>query len=66
MIKCPLCGCEFEEENAKTPCEACCVSKGCSNILCCPNCDYHLPVKSKVVEFITGLFRRKKDEARRD
>ena len=33
---------------------------------CCPKCDYHLPVKSKVVEFITGLFRRKKDEARRD
>ena len=37
MIKCPLCGCEFEENEGGATCKGCPMSGGC-NMIKCPNC----------------------------
>lgn len=43
-MKCPLCGYEFTEEQARTACSSCPLSQGC-NMVCCPNCGYEIPVE---------------------
>jgi hypothetical protein len=55
-MKCLLCGYEFEGERSVT-CEGCIFSKGC-NMVCCPNCGYKMPLKSKILKFFKK--RRKK------
>ncbi len=56
-MKCPLCGCEFEEpEQACTACPM--HSKGCS-LKCCPSCGYALPGESKVLRLIRRIWRRR-------
>ncbi|NOZ58001.1 MAG: hypothetical protein GXO66_00245 [Euryarchaeota archaeon] len=56
-MKCPLCGCEFEE--AKDSCSACPMhSKSCS-LKCCPNCGYALPGESKVLRLMRRIWRRR-------
>ena len=46
MIKCPLCGLEFSEKDAKKACESCKLFKGCT-LIKCPNCNYEMPVEYK-------------------
>lgn len=48
-MKCSLCGFEFEEE--VIACQGCILSKGC-NMVCCPNCGYKMPLKSKILKFL--------------
>lgn len=48
-MKCSLCGFEFEEE--RIACQGCILAKGC-NMVCCPNCGYKIPLKSKIVKFL--------------
>jgi rubredoxin len=47
-MKCALCGFEFEENN--NTCRGCLFSKNC-RMLCCPNCGYKIPSKSKILTF---------------
>ena len=56
-MKCPMCGKEFEEFLAAC---ANCPFKGNCDLLKCPNCGYEFPRSSKIVDFITGLFRKKR------
>ena len=45
MIKCALCGCEFDEQ-ALACHSQCPMSNGCA-IICCPNCGYQVVDESK-------------------
>lgn len=46
LIKCPLCGKEFEKEEAGKACAAC-GKKGCG-LIKCPNCGYEFPLDKTV------------------
>ncbi|MEW6034218.1 MAG: hypothetical protein AB1603_05135 [Chloroflexota bacterium] len=51
MVKCPLCGYEYEPDGSH--CSGCPMARGCQ-MSCCPNCGYTLPPESTVVK----LWRR--------
>jgi rubredoxin len=55
-MKCPLCGYNFDEAEARNVCQACFMNRGCELIIC-PNCNYEFPKESKTVNFIKKLFR---------
>lgn len=58
-MKCALCGFEFEEKN--NTCGGCLFSKNC-RMLCCSNCGYKIPSKSKILTFFEK--RREKNESK--
>lgn len=39
MVKCPLCGFQFDPAGAASACGACPLGSGCDSA-CCPNCGY--------------------------
>jgi len=41
-MRCPLCGLEFSEAEAKRVCQGCPLDSGC-RLICCPNCGYQIP-----------------------
>jgi len=49
-MKCSLCGFQFEEHETSATCEGCPFSKSCNKV-CCPNCGYQIPLKSKLIKF---------------
>jgi len=58
-MKCPLCGYEFNENDAGATCKGCPMSGGC-NMVKCPNCGYDLPGESKLLKVLKS-WRRKKN-----
>jgi uncharacterized protein with PIN domain len=62
MMRCPLCGKEFEPPKREgLICSSCPMSRGCGSV-CCPNCGYSFPVESKVVNMIKKIVGRSRDE----
>ncbi len=65
MIKCPLCGNEFDENESRGGCSGC-SKQGCG-LVKCPNCQYEFPPeknilgkKGGITEKIKKLFGGKK------
>ncbi len=58
IVKCPLCGFEFEKGEAA--CRNCPLHKSCDMVKC-PNCGYDIPTESRLGKLIRRLFRREKD-----
>jgi hypothetical protein len=54
-MKCPLCGCEFDE-SMKTACDSCPVKSNCE-FICCPRCGYKTVVSSPGTRKIAGFFK---------
>ena len=59
MIKCPMCGHSFREEESRAACAGCPTSSNCGK-LHCPNCNYEIPKQSRLLAAINKI-RRKKD-----
>ena len=62
-MKCPLCGCQFQEEDAKVACKGCLLTGDC-HMVKCPNCDYDLPAEPKLVK-VFKAWRNKDNGAKR-
>lgn len=54
MIKCALCGFEFDENSAKKSCERCILKNNCS-LLRCPNCGYEIPDEPQWIKKIKKI-----------
>ncbi|OGO22425.1 MAG: hypothetical protein A2Z28_00880 [Chloroflexi bacterium RBG_16_51_9] len=48
-MKCPMCGWQFREEDAKTACDGCPIGGSCGMIKC-PNCNYEMPAEPKLIK----------------
>lgn len=59
-MTCPVCGYTFKDY--KYVCEGCILHNGCE-LVCCPNCHYQFPAQSKVVNFISRIFKSEKPDA---
>ncbi len=57
-MKCPLCGYEFDENEAV--CKGCPVNRDC-NTICCPNCGYQTIEKSGLISWIKKIFMGEKN-----
>lgn len=49
MMKCSLCGYQFQEEDGKATCKGCLLTGAC-HMVRCPNCGYDMPVEPKIVK----------------
>lgn len=59
---CPLCGCEFDEDQAELACRSCpFLSKRCGSVRC-PNCSYEIP---KLPAFARRVVERDSDAGKR-
>ena len=56
-MKCPLCGHEFDEDEAVPACAACLMSKSCK-LVKCPNCGYEMPKEPKWLKSLKGLLSK--------
>ena len=61
-MKCPLCGCQFQEEDAKVACKGCLLTGDC-HMVKCPNCGYDVPIEPKLIKALRAW--RKKDNGTR-
>jgi hypothetical protein len=59
MIKCPMCGLEFERDEALQACAGCLAAAGCQRLKC-PNCGAEFPADPKYLELLRP--REGKDE----
>lgn len=50
-MKCSFCGYEFQEEESKTSCNGCPMSKSCGKQKC-PNCGFEMPKEPKIISFL--------------
>lgn len=64
MVKCSLCGREYDDKEAESGCVGCPMSQGCGRIKC-PHCGFENVKESKIIEAIKKL-REKKDERKTD
>jgi hypothetical protein len=56
-LSCPVCGDELREH--VSGCSTCPMNSGCE-MVCCENCGYEtVAPRSKVIDFVRGLFQRK-------
>ena len=60
-MKCSLCGFDFNEENVKSSCSACPLSKGCG-LIRCPNCGFEMAPEAKWIKKVLGKTRRMKND----
>lgn len=58
-MKCPLCGLEFDENDAERACSGCIIAKSC-NLVKCPNCGYESPTESRLIKKIKEWRNNKK------
>ena len=56
MIKCPLCGKDFNKDEAL--CAGCPFHDRCE-LTRCPNCGYEFVGESKIVNFFANLFKKR-------
>ncbi len=56
-LKCPLCGLEFNREDAG--CAGCssCPMAGKGHLVCCPRCGYQVIGRSDILDFLGALWR---------
>lgn len=59
MIKCPLCGNVFDEQESKSGCMGC-GKQGCG-LVKCPNCQYEFPPEKKLGKNTKGFIQKIKD-----
>ena len=57
MMKCGLCGYEFNPEEAPSSCKSCSLMKGCK-LIRCPNCGCETPPEPRWAKY----FKRKEDK----
>ena len=57
MMKCPLCGTEFDEGSV-VACQSCPLAGKNCNLVCCPNCGYEWPAESRIVARIKSLLQK--------
>jgi len=55
-MTCPMCGHQFEPQQAQQACEACPLSSGCQ-IICCPNCGYRMPAEPPTLDTLRRWWR---------
>ncbi len=48
-MKCPLCGCQFREEDGKDTCQGCLLAGAC-HMVKCPNCGYEVPIEPGIIK----------------
>ena len=56
-MKCPLCGCRFQEQDSQAACAGCPLTGTCHRVRC-PNCGYDMPVEPKLVKALRAWIRR--------
>ena len=62
MMKCPLCGFKFQEEDGRVACRGCPLAGGC-HMLKCPNCGYDVPIEPRLIKALKAW--RRKDNGTR-
>lgn len=55
-MTCPMCGAQFEADQAQRACKACPLGGGCE-MICCPSCDYRLPAEPPLLAALRGWWR---------
>ena len=63
-MKCPLCGYQFLEEDSRTACDGCPLSKAC-HVVKCPNCGYKIPMEPRLIKAIKAWRRREDGTSRK-
>ncbi|MDD5450020.1 MAG: FeoA family protein [Candidatus Omnitrophica bacterium] len=61
MIKCGLCGFEFDERTAGKSCGGCSLAKTCK-LIRCPNCGYETPPEPRWLKVLLKNFKRPKKD----
>ena len=56
-MKCPLCGFNFNEDEARAACQGCPLSGSCGMVRC-PNCNYDVPRQSRLLAAFKALRRK--------
>ena len=64
MIKCPLCGHRFIEEEGRAACGGCPLAKSCGMVRC-PNCNYDVPRQSRLLGAFKTLRRNENGNKRK-
>lgn len=64
MMKCPLCGDQFREEDGKAACKGCPLAGAC-HMVRCPNCGYDMPAEPKLVKVFKAWRRQKNGTGRK-
>ncbi len=54
-MKCPLCGFEFNENDASKACRGCPLAKACS-LVKCPNCGYEFPSEPRTLNAMKNMW----------
>ncbi len=55
-MKCALCGCEFDPNQADVACASCGIGKRCG-LVRCPRCHYETPAEAEPVHNVTAVFQ---------
>ena len=58
LVKCSMCGYEFEPANAQSACNGCPLVPDC-HLMRCPRCGYEMPPEAKLI----GLLRKLRERA---
>ncbi len=53
LMKCSLCGLNYDEQTAQASCQSCPVTKGC-RLVRCPNCGYETPPEPRWLKTVLG------------
>ena len=57
-MKCPLCGYEFDQNEAIAGCKNCpTIMSGSCNFIKCPNCGFEIVAESRLLRFLKKLRR---------
>ncbi len=59
-MKCAFCGLEFEPGEAEQSCSGCPLTGNCG-LIRCPRCGYEMPPEAKLITWLRGLKRARKD-----
>ncbi|MFH1650673.1 MAG: hypothetical protein ABID87_01000 [Chloroflexota bacterium] len=56
-MKCPLCGLEFNPDEAQAACASCPLARGC-HLVRCPNCGYEIPRETGLVKLLKSWSKK--------
>ena len=62
-MKCPLCGLEFNEDEAQRACCGCPISSKSCNLVKCPNCGYEVPAEPRWLKRLRENRRQKTEDS---
>ena len=57
-MKCSLCGCRFQVEDAQAACANCPLGSKC-RLVRCPNCGFEIPMEPKLVSAFKNWRKRR-------